>query len=211
MEFHILKKRGYESEFATEYLTADNAQSGDAPKCKTCGKYTGMRIWLAPFDVEIELTGKCFGDIAFGPGYEILISEKFKNSLNNFKFSGFGAFNKVNIVKVKPKRMTDKVPAYYATHPQYGSALVDYKKSGIVTEGNDRCQDCNLCGIIKRAERIILIQDTWKGEDIFYSKGLPGIIVVSNKFVQFCNEFNITNAIFVPIEDYSFDFYPWEK
>ena len=49
------------------------------------------------------------------------------------------------------------------------------------------------------------------GEDIFIARGLPGTIVVSERFKEWCEANEVRNAVFVPAEEYAHDFYPWEK
>lgn len=47
---------------ATDYYEVE-PNLGDAPYCEVCGKPIGMLAWLPPYQVELELWHKAFGDI----------------------------------------------------------------------------------------------------------------------------------------------------
>ena len=64
---------------------------------------------------------------------------------------------------------------------------------------------CKACG------KLIVESSTWSGEDIFIARGLPGIFLITEKFKTFCEECKIKNAVLIPAEEYSYDFYPWER
>jgi len=46
---------------------------------------------------------------------------------------------------------------------------------------------------------------------MFFSRGLPGTVIVTEKFKKFCVDGAESNCTIIPAEAYSFDFYPWEK
>jgi hypothetical protein len=58
MAFYVLARKSqseYGSEYDTEFLAAEDARYGEAPRCPVCGEFTGMRQRLPPFRVELEL------------------------------------------------------------------------------------------------------------------------------------------------------------
>lgn len=88
----------------TDYLPVDGSRVGDAPRCGVCGKFLGMLPLLPPVRVELELWGKRWGDIAFGPGDQILVSDKLKNLFVEANLVGFNSFDLVEIAKTKDAR-----------------------------------------------------------------------------------------------------------
>jgi hypothetical protein len=70
------------------------------------------------------------------------------------------------------------------------------------------CPECGVGDIIKRWKRIVIDGSTWNGEDVFFARGLPGEIIVSSQFKDFCESNIIQGAIFLPTETYGRDFYP---
>ena len=67
------------SDAITDFLPLDSVKTGNAIRCPKCNKFMGMLPLLPPIKVEIELFGNNFGDIAFGTGDQILISETLKS------------------------------------------------------------------------------------------------------------------------------------
>ena len=79
MSFFVLEQFPDESQtgFRTDFLQTEDVNRGPAPRCPTCGGYTGMLAWLPPFRVELETWGNTVGDLALGNGADILVSERF--------------------------------------------------------------------------------------------------------------------------------------
>jgi hypothetical protein len=50
-----------------------------------------------------------------------------------------------------------------------------------------------------------LEERSWRGEDIFFARGLPGSAVVSERFVQFVERHDLKNMSMIPTEDYIWD------
>ncbi|EPX62922.1 hypothetical protein D187_006332 [Cystobacter fuscus DSM 2262] len=50
-----------------------------------------------------------------------------------------------------------------------------------------------------------LEKETWRGEDVFYARGLPGSAVVSERFVHFVERHQLTNMLLTPTEEYTWD------
>jgi hypothetical protein len=73
------------------------------------------------------------------------------------------------------------------------------------------CEECNLDGLIKRFRRVVLVPDTWSGEDVFFARGLPGTIITSQKFYDVFVRLELSADFLMPIEKFSYDHYPWEK
>src|SRR5947208_1966022 len=189
MQFYVLKKRGETaSSTVTEFSEHESAQ-GDAPRCAVCGKFVGPLAWLPPFSAELEVLGVDFGEIAFGVANDLLVSARFKRLYSQAGLKGFKGFEPVEIVRTKcRKRLAKPVPEYFHVIVTYGRAAIDDKASSLIREKPSPCPECRTGGIIKRARRIILENSSWSGEDIFIARGLPGTIIASQRFNDFCKE-----------------------
>lgn len=213
MRFFVLQNpREVRGDSVTDYLPADGSKTGDAPRCLVCGQPIGMLPLLPPVRVELEAWGTRWGDVAFGPGDQILVSDKLKKLFGEAGLLGFGHLDPVDIVKLKKhKRGTEDPPGYWLASIQRGQAAVDESASGLVREGAPTCDECRIGGIIKRVSRVILQAKTWSGEDLFFARGLPGTILVSERFKRLCEANSLTNCSLVAAEAFSFDHYPQDR
>ncbi|MCS6946152.1 MAG: hypothetical protein NZM12_00900, partial [Steroidobacteraceae bacterium] len=57
----------------------------------------------------------------------------------------------------------------------------------------------------------VLKSDTWSGEDVFFARGLPGTILVSERFKSLCETAGLTSCSLVDTERFGFDHYPQER
>ncbi|MCL6591887.1 MAG: hypothetical protein K6U80_18295 [Firmicutes bacterium] len=195
---------------ATDYYEVEPINRAHAPRCEVCGKPIGMRPWLPPYRVELELWHKEFGDIAFGPCTDLLISERFKRCYESAGLTGFLGFEPVEVVRVKKrKRFVGDPPPYYHVTASLSRTAVDLVKSGFEMKDNiPICSECLAGGLVLHARAIVIDSSTWSGEDVFISRApAGGIIVTSERFKEVCEANGITNAVFIPAEEYSFDFY----
>jgi len=213
MRFYVIKKPRKETRYDTEFAYLKPHPRGDAPRCPVCGGYTGMLTALPPYNIELELWDTGYGDIAFGPGNHILVSERFKILWEEHVLAGLDGFAPVSIEKViKHVRFEASPPEYYLTSVVQSEAVIDQIQSGFEWESGEepKCDHCRLGGI-KRWKRIVLEPDTWSGENLFRPRGLSGTIMVDQRFKEFADQFKITNCCLIPSEEYARDFYPWEK
>lgn len=72
---YLLQNPGPVGKATTDFLPSEPHNVGDAPRCPACNRFVGMLRWQPPFRVEVETWGSTFGDIAFGPGDSLLVSE----------------------------------------------------------------------------------------------------------------------------------------
>jgi hypothetical protein len=213
MQFYVLKNPEDNKLALTDFIPLEPHNIGEAPLCTTCGKALGMLPWLPPYRVEIEFWGKEAGDIAFGPGNELLISEKFKLSYERHKLGGLSNFAPVLVVKVKnrSKKSPKEVPNYFCVTIARSRAIIDHKLSGLLLDEPWTCKECRLGGIIKKISKVVIEKNTWSGEDIFFARGLPGIIITTERFKKFFIDAGINNGELVESTQYKFDNYPWES
>lgn len=209
MSFFVLRNpKAGRGSAVTDFLPISKSRMGDAPRCPLCGRFVGMMPLRPPVAVELEAWGSQWGEIAFGPGDQILISDKLKNA---FVLGGLKGFTRLDAVRViKTRKHTSTIgpqPAYELASIQRGGAAVDESRSGLVRDAPPACEECRTGGIVRRIDRLILEPNTWTGEDIFFARGLPGIIITSERFKRFCADHSLSNCCLLPAQDFSFDFY----
>ncbi|ARU63790.1 hypothetical protein CBW65_04930 [Tumebacillus avium] len=57
-------------------------------------------------------------------------------------------------------------------------------------------------GTIHTYKNVVIDEDTWDGVDVFRPIGLPGTIVVTERFRDFVNQHVFTNINLVPSAEY---------
>jgi len=190
--------------YDTEFLDANDTIRGDAPTCNTCGKYIGCLQWLPPIKVEITFWGEEPGDIVFGTGDDLLVSDRFMSFYRKHKLKGLSGFEKVEIAKANRKKRKGPriLPEYYRVVVSMSRALIDLQASGFVHERPATCPDCNLGGLLKTFDRIIITEGSWSGEDLFYARGLSGTIFTSQRFYDIFHEHEIKNGVLIEASQY---------
>ena len=211
MSFYILNNP-LDNPALTDFEEAEPVHRGDAPHCPKCGKTIGLLEWLPPYRAKLVFWGKEAGDMAFAGGSQFLVSEHFVRFYEEFGLSGLTGFDPVEIVKVVRKKRTapKETPRYYCAAVTRSQAVVDHKASGLMLQRPWTCDYCRLGGI-KRMTRLVMIPNTWPGEDIFIARGLPGRIIASERFKNFCEKAGIKNGELIAAEEFHFDHYPNER
>lgn len=210
--FYVLKELQKEVRYDTEFAYLEPHPQGDAPCCPGCGGCIGSLTSLPPYNIELELWDKGYGDIALGPGDHILVSKRFRILWDEHALSGLDGFARVSVKKIiQHVRFEASSPEYYLTAIVQSEAVIDQTQSGFEWEAPPTCPVCQEGSIIKRWRKIILEPGTWSGENIFRPRGLSGAIMVDQRFKEFVDQFKITNCCLIPAEEYAHDFYPWEK
>lgn len=210
MKFFALKHTiGFPSD--TEFLDVEPSILGDAPQCDVCRNYIDGSPWLPPYYAQLEVWERSFGDLAFGPGNELLVTDRFQLCWNEMGLVGLVGFEPVQIVKVvRRKRFNGETPPYSHVVPVRSETRVDLRASEL--EHDDDGSYCPVChsGNVRGWKRIVFQPDTWSGEDVFVARGLPGTIFVSDRFREFRDEYGISNCPLIPAEEYSHIPEAWE-
>jgi hypothetical protein len=194
-----------------EWLPEDGAPRGPAPQCEACGTYLDKLKLIPPVGAELETWGKEYGDVAFGLGNEILVSERFLKAYETSGLVGLMDFSPAVIKRIiKRRRPAGSVPAYFFCRAVRGRATMDEVKSGFVRLKPWTCDVCRLAPY-RRYFSIHFEPDTWGGEDVFIPRGLRAFVVVTERFKAFCEQHKFLNCHFFAAEDFGCDFYPWEK
>lgn len=192
----------------TCFTQEEGYRHGDALRCPACGAAVSMLAWLPPFRVELELHGKEFGDLAFGPGYDFLASQKFREVYYQHALAGLAGFDPVDVINVKSRRKVGcRPPMYFRARASYGNTALDLAASGFEWLEQPACSYCYTATIV-RWKRLVLKEDTWTGEDVFRPRGMAGETMVSQRFKDACQQHGIKNALFTPAEASGHDFYP---
>ncbi|WP_224366427.1 hypothetical protein, partial [Hyalangium versicolor] len=179
----------------TQSLAVDSTHFGRAPRCPQCGDSIGMRTWLPPHQVELELHGECAGDFVKGPGYDVLLSERMAKAFQEDGLTGLSGFHPVEVVRIRGKRKgpeASALPRYVAVTPCFGRGAVDEARTRIRRSEPITCPECQSAGV-DTLHGFALEPDTWQGEDVFRPRGLQGNIVVSERFATFVHRQGLTN------------------
>ncbi|WP_232293619.1 hypothetical protein [Stigmatella aurantiaca] len=162
-----------------------------------------MKTWLPPFRIELELHGKDFGDFVKGPGNSLLLSERMAKTYLNQELTGLIGFHPAEVVRVRRKRASLKIgtPRYQVVLPCFSQTVVDMTRSRIRYSDPVTCQECRTAGL-QSVHGFALETGTWKGEDIFRARGMPGKNIISVRFANFVASHALTNMKIVPIEEY---------
>lgn len=192
----------------TQFADVDPVNLGDAPHCPRCNSPLGARIWLPPYRGELELHGKDFGDFVRSSGYEVLISERMAKAFQAEALTGLVGFSPVELVRVRKKRkgpMPAAAPPHYLVATAcFSSAAVDVTRSRLRYGEPVTCLECRSAGL-DSIHGFTLETGTWKGEDVFCARGLPGTLIVSERFAGFIARHGFTNMKLTPSGEYLWD------
>jgi hypothetical protein len=191
----------------TKFRDVKPVHRGEPPPCPKCGQTIGMLTWLPPYRAELELHGESPGDFVKGSGDEVLLSERMAASFRAEGLTGLLGFHPAEIVRVRGKRKgpkTGAAPRYCVVSPCFGRAAVDEARSHLRRTEPITCPECRYTGL-DSIHGFALEPGTWQGEDLFRPRGLPGRIVVSERFAEFVQRHGFTNMKLIPTEEYVWD------
>jgi len=191
----------------TKFNKAEPVNRGDAPRCPRCNKVLGSLKWLAPYRVELELYGQNFGDFVHGPGGSVLISERMAGNFQSEGLSGWLGFHPVEVVRVLRKRkgpMPAVMPGYVSVTLFESMAAVDVKRSSLRYNEPVGCAECCSAGL-DSIHGFVLESSTWQGEDVLQARGMPGILIVSERLKAFITRHGLSNMKLIPTEEYVWD------
>jgi len=211
MEFFYLEKRPMGTGADTEFLDEEVNEPGPAAVCPRCGEIVSMLTWSPPYVAELECWAGRFGDLAWGPGNDIIVSEHFRQGWEATGLSGLSGFEPVKVSRVKRHaKLRELPPKYFFVSVVMGGARIDTVASGYETDDPIACDTCRIPGLIKRWKRIVFEEDSWTGASIFHAWGMMSAHFVDERFKAFVEEYRISNCRLIPIEEYAHDFYPGE-
>lgn len=176
---------------------------GEAPKCPVCGTFIGMKPWLPPYRVKIEVHGETIGDIAFGGvGGNLLVSDAFRRGWSEQQLRGLEEFDSVEIVRVSPPRLASATPAFYHVTVRRGQTAIDLDRSMLDLRRQPTCSHCLGGALIHGIHGFAVAETTWTGEDLFQPVGLPGLIVATERVRELADSLALRNLNFTAVEDF---------
>lgn len=175
------------------------AKYGDFPRCISCNKAIGPREWLPPR--VVQRTKKPLGDFVFGSVSPFLVSDRVKIACEKHSISGFFIFEPVSISnETGLELLSPKISS--------GKLLIDESLSGVERDEKPVCKECRTGGIVKSFELLCPIVETWDGLEVFTLKQFPGIVCVSQDFVNFVQRERFLNLEVCPFQNFSS---PWRN
>lgn len=190
----------------TRYSPDEGVEYLEGPSCPLCGSFLGPNIWKKPFKIELELLGNHFGDFASFCGIPPnLMSEAVVEAYKKSDLTGLIVHGEVVVYKVIPARMLKQFPRYFYTSVVKSRVPIDAELSEMhYLDDAQPCPECRLASPIMGYERIVLDKAEQPDEDIFVARGLPGIVIASERFKEFCESNHFTNCAFTPLSESSY-------
>jgi hypothetical protein len=206
--FFVLTKGDLGSRYDVDVEEVEPVNCGEAPRCPQCGTFVGLLQWLPPYRVKLELYGQELGDFIKRSTHAFLISERFAEAFRAEGLTGLEGFHPVEVVRVRSRRKrvgkASTVPRYFVVSARYGRAAVDLVLNRVRTLRTPTCSECRSGGI-SAINGFVVESGTWSGEDIFRPRGMPGELVVSERFKAFAERHALTNVVLTPTEQYVWD------
>ncbi|HZH77729.1 MAG TPA: double-CXXCG motif protein [Archangium sp.] len=206
--FFALTEGAHGSRYDVDVEKAEPINRGDAPRCPQCGSAIGLLKWLPPYRVELKLYGEELGDFIKNSAYDLLISERVAEAFRAERLTGLEGFHPVEVLRARSKKKRAgkslTVPRYSVVFPCYGRGAVDLVLNRVRIRKTPTCTECRSAGV-DAINGFVLEPGTWGGEDIFRPRGLPGDIVVSERFKDFVERHGWTNMVLTPIEQFVWD------
>jgi hypothetical protein len=203
--FFVLEKLR-EGEHDTEF-SRTSSNIGPGLRCPQCGAFIGSRSWEPPYQGDLELYGKDFGDLLDGPGGGLLITERFAEDFKAEGLTGLNGFHPVEVKRVRRKGRGPKPgppPRYLFVTLAYGHAALDMERSRILRKKPPECTWCRYAGP-DAIDGLTIEGGTWNGEDVFRPRGMWGVVIVSERFRRFAERHAMSNMALIPIEKYVWD------
>jgi hypothetical protein len=175
---------------------------GECPAvCPKCGSISGPRVWLPPYNVRFSKP-EC-GDLIMGVGFELIVSERFRQVYLSSGLNGLSDFHLIDNLKISgQKKKPSQVSNYYIVRPKITYTVLDEAASGLRWEKLTGCNYCRL-GIRSGVKIVVVREDSWDGSDIFMATGFYSNKLVTGRFVKAIEQANLTNFVFVSADEYS--------
>ena len=192
------------SPYETAFEEAVPVRLGDAPQCAKCGLFVGSKPWLPPYRAIVKGYGQQLGDIAFGVGSSLLVSEPFRRAWEAAELQGL-RFAALEELSIRPAKLAKTSVSFFQVLIEHRDTLIDERRSIIERSESASCEQCKAGGVLKNIRGFSIAESTWSGEDIFYAWGLPGTIVVTDRVAQLAERNGLRNVHVTAVEDYVWD------
>lgn len=189
----------------TEFEELEPVRLGDAPRCSMCGLFVGSKPWMPPYRAVVKGRGEQLGDVAFGVGSSLLVSDTFRRAWEAEGLRGQVRFEMIEDLKVRPSKFARSAMSFFQVLIAYGRTELDEQRSIIERSEPPSCGRCKAGGAIKGVRGFAIAEGTWSGEDIFYAWGLPGAIIVTDQVQKLAAQCELKNVHVTAVEDYVWD------
>lgn len=175
--------------------------------CPECGsRVSGVR-WKQPR--EVVLTKRKAPDFlyVYSGSSPFVISHNALEKIQNAGLTGITCAEEVETVRFQRKAKTEiPIPRYYYIDLARSCITINHEKSKIVYQPSKGRKICRLCQQVPAMynffRKLCLNTDNYEGYDIFQIYELGDAVFLSQRFVDFCNENNLTNLHFSPAQVY---------
>jgi hypothetical protein len=178
---------------------------GDAPRCPKCGLFVGSRPWLPAYRAIVRCHGTQLGDVAFGVGSSLLVSDEFRRDWESEDLRGLAQFAPLEELRVRPAKLATSARVFFHVRVEYGRTSIDEHRSVLARSEQQSCEQCKAGGALNRVHGFSIAESTWSGEDVFYTWGLPGTVVVTDRVRLLAERYALKNVHVTPVEDYVWD------
>lgn len=177
-----------------------DSELGDATRCPKCGVAIGPRPALPPFTVK--LFGDRLGDVCTsGFGSEILLSSNFVAAWLRSGLVGLKVYPPGTSKLRLPPLLRASGATYQMATVESTLTKLDHDASGLVVSRQIGCEVCDVAQR-RRVARLRIDESTWHGEDLFFASGLFGVVVATERVVEFTRSEGLTNAKFIHQDEY---------
>jgi hypothetical protein len=205
-QFYVIRPSG-NRRFGDEYAFADilPPQNADEDRakgvCPRCGDGLGSLTWFPPH--RVKLSSERYPDLLWGAGFDLAVSGRFRELYEAAGLQGIVRFDPpMEIIRVRGTPVEGVKPP----PPEYHNVLIVHGGADLDDELSNARRDRGLCDYcrqsIRAVDRVILRPGSWAGADIFKAYGLPGHRLVTERFKRLVEENELTNALFIPAEEY---------
>lgn len=208
MGFCVLKPDG--GLFGTRWAYGEIVEpsaTGPADRCPVCGAPVGRLRWLPPHRLKLSSSrSEKWGDLVWGAGFTLVVSARFKAIYEAENMEGISRFYPpATIVRAGSKTidsLSKRPPVYHLVEITWNGANLDDQASGAIRKRSS----CGFHrGSVRSVERVMLEVDSWTGADIFGARGLSGVVLVSERFRQVVDTYQVTGGLLIPAERYAYD------
>jgi len=202
--------------FGTKWAFADilppDNRERSLETCPVCGKVVRGREWLLPRRIKLSrYKSTWWGDFVWGAGFLLLVSAHFKQVYEQENLQGITKFSEpVEVLKAGTKKMADlpgAPPTYHLIDIVWNGANQDDVASEVISKHPEqmRCSFCRVGRGLLSQSGIVIQEGSWTGADIFTPRGGPVRIMVSKRFKEVAEAYDLKNTWFVPVEKYAYD------
>ena len=152
-----------------------------------------------------------WGDFVWGAGFPLLVSSKFKEIYDQEGLSGISEFSQpVEIVRLgnlKSGHFPELPPPYHLIQVLWGGANQDDTASGLYQEHPEIviCKFCRVGASGRKQQNIVIEEGSWNGNDIFKPRNAPVQFMVSERFRDVTEKYNLKNIWLIPADLYGYD------